>query len=333
LPEFQEIYLDAHPESSASRGRVLSRRNYPSAFTRVSAIGRRLLRLPGLHRVRTLARRAMVVAEPAGWLTVRAFPEQKPRLSSESITVISANLWHDWPRHRRVIERLETFSRLVERQKADVVLLQEVARMPDLWVDRWLSDRLGMAYVYSRANGGEAGIGFEEGLAVFSRFPLSAPHLVQLGDGSNSFVRRLALSATIETDFGRVLACSVHLGITRRQNITQMAHLRDWVAELAGEMPALIGGDFNAHEATSQIRQTQTKWLDTFRHLHPKADGATHELRWPWGGLLKRSRLDYIFLQPGKAHWRVMEARNLNLENQPHSDHYAVLTRLVPVFP
>jgi endonuclease/exonuclease/phosphatase family metal-dependent hydrolase len=333
LPEFQEIYLDAQPKSSASSRRALSRRGAPATFTRVSAFGRQVLGLPGLHKVHTLARRAMVVAEPAGWLTLRALPEHKPCSSCESITVISANLWHDWPRHRHLVERLETFSRLVERQKADVVLLQEVARTPEMWVDRWLSDRLGMAYVYSRANGGEAGIGFEEGLAVFSRFPLSAPHLVQLGDRSNSFVRRLALGATVEADCGKLLAFSVHLGLARRQNITQMAHLREWVAGLAGDMPALIGGDFNAHEATSQIRQTQTKWLDTFRHLHPKADGATHELRWPWGGLLRRSRLDYIFLMPGRARWNVLEARNLNLENQPHSDHFAVLTRLVPVFP
>jgi endonuclease/exonuclease/phosphatase family metal-dependent hydrolase len=332
LPEFQEIYIDAQPEGIASKGRALSGQN-SSAFARVNAIGKRLSHLPGLYKMRSLVRRAMVVAEPAGWLTLRAFPDQKPQSSSESITVLSANLWHDWPRHRRLVERLETFSRLVEHQNADVVLLQEVARTPDLWVDRWLSDRLGMAYIYSRANGGEAGIGFEEGLAVFSRFPLSAPHLVQLSDRSNSFVRRLALGATVETDYGRLLAFSVHLGLRRRQNIHQMTHLRDWVADLAGDMPALIGGDFNAHEATTQIRQTQTKWLDTFRHLHPKADGATHELRWPWGGLLKRSRLDYIFLKPGRTYWRVMEARNLNLENQPHSDHYAVLTRLVPVFP
>jgi endonuclease/exonuclease/phosphatase family metal-dependent hydrolase len=68
--------------------------------------------------------------------------------------------------------------------------------------------------------------------------------------------------------------------------------------------------------------------LDTFRHLHPKADGTTHELRWPWGGLLRRHRLDYIFLRPGARGWRVLETCHLDAANGPHSDHRAVLTRL-----
>ena len=333
MPKFQEIYLDARPVGGASGGGNLSKESAPSTFLRARSIGGRLLRLPGLGGLRPLARRAMVVAEPAGWLTMRAIPDQKARPGSEGVTILSANLWHDWPRHRRLIERLETFARLVERQNADVVLLQEVTRTPDLWVDRWLFDRLGMAYVYSRANGAENGIGFEEGLAVLSRFQLSKPRLVQLGERHNPFVRRLALGATVETDYGKLLTFSVHLGLARRHNASQMAHLRDWVGDSAGDLPALIGGDFNAQEASSQIRQTQTKWLDTFRHLHPKADGATHELRWPGGRLLKRSRLDYIFLQPGIVRWKVLEARHFNTENQPHSDHFAVLTRLVPVVP
>jgi len=333
LPKFQEIYLDARPVGGASGGGNLSKESAPSTFLRARSIGGRLLRLPGLGGLRPLARRAMVVAEPAGWLTMRAIPDQKARPGSEGVTILSANLWHDWPRHRRLIERLETFARLVERQNADVVLLQEVTRTPDLWVDRWLFDRLGMAYVYSRANGAENGIGFEEGLAVLSRFQLSKPRLVQLGERHNPFVRRLALGATVETDYGKLLTFSVHLGLARRHNASQMAHLRDWVGDSAGDLPALIGGDFNAQEASSQIRQTQTKWLDTFRHLHPKADGATHELRWPGGRLLKRSRLDYIFLQPGIVRWKVLESRHFNTENRPHSDHFAVLTRLVPVVP
>ncbi len=44
------------------------------------------------------------------------------------LTVVSANLWHDWPRFRRLKERLEVFVRLIEEQQADLILLQEVAR-------------------------------------------------------------------------------------------------------------------------------------------------------------------------------------------------------------
>jgi hypothetical protein len=38
------------------------------------------------------------------------------------------------------------------------------------------------------------------------------------------------------------------------------------------------------------------KGNDTFRLMHPDADGTTHELHNPWGRVIKRSRLDYIFL-------------------------------------
>ena len=301
-----------------------------SGHTWLPLAAHRLLRLPGARRLQPLVRRAMSVAEPPGRLSVRTIPEKESGRSCESLTFLSANLWHDWPRYRRIGERLENFARLVEKVRADVVLLQEVARTPDLFADEWLHQRLGMACVYSRANGHAGGIGFEEGLAVFSRFPLSSPRLQQLGLGRNPFVRRLALGAAISTPCGELLTFSVHLGLRRRQNATQLAHLREWVAGVAGRTPALIAGDFNAPEASPQIGQARAAWLDTFRHLHPGADGATHELRWPWGGLIRRARLDYIFLHPGASPWRVIEARHLQAEGGPHSDHHAVLARLAP---
>jgi len=47
------------------------------------------------------------------------------------------------------------------------------------------------------------------------------------------------------------------------------------------------------------------KGNDTFRLMHPDADGTTHELHNPWDRVIKRSRLDYIFLRPGKAKWKI----------------------------
>jgi len=73
----------------------------------------------------------------------------------------------------------------------------------------------------------------------------------------------------------------------------------------------------------------RSTWLDTFRLMHPHADGTTHELHNPWGTVIKRSRLDYIFLRHGKAKWKVLETRHLDGCDGPHSDHRAVLTRLV----
>lgn len=218
---------------------------------------------------------------------------------------------------------------MTEAQKADVILLQEVSRRPNICVDQWLSERLGMAFAYSRANGNEAGIGFEEGLAVLSRFPIQTLHLRQLGSNLNAFIHRLALGATVNSPWGPFVAFSVHLAMLRRQNALQLARLHTWLKTATGGLPAVIGGDFNSSEDSPQITRARSIWTDTFRLLHPNADGTTHELHTPLGGVLRRSRLDYIFLQPGEAKWEVLETRHLDGCAGPHSDHRAVLTRLV----
>lgn len=306
--------------------------NKPAAiFNQIRSFGRVLLRLPGLGKMGARVRRLARVAEPAGRVSIRSLPHHDVRNDCGGLTVVSANLWHDWPRRRRALERLEDFAHMVESHQADIILLQEVARTPDFKIDEWLSERLGMAYVYSRANGHKAGIGFEEGVAVFSRHPLTSPQVRQLDDRSNPFVRRLALGAEVDTPCGKVTGISVHLGLLRQQNALQLSGLHDWISELDVDTPAFIGGDFNAHETSSQIQHARSTWLDTYRHLNPHDDGTTHELRTPWGALLHRARLDYIFLKPGKALWKVIEACHLDTLGGRISDHRAVLARLVPV--
>lgn len=293
---------------------------------------RKLLSLPGLRKLRPWVRRVAGVLETPGKLSVRASPIRVVETGDcQVLTVISANLWHDWPQYRRAEQRLEAFARLVEDHRADILLLQEVSRTASFSVDEWLARRLGMAYTYSRANGHLEGIGFEEGLAVFSRHPLEKPVMRQLSSPANQFVHRLALGARISSPCGDLLAFSVHLSLSRRQNSREASRLADWIVDESAELPALVGGDFNAGEGTRQIKTLQGHWLDTFRHLNPFADGTTHELRWPWGGLLRRQRLDYIFLKARQNHWHVLEASHLVVPGAPHSDHCAVLLRLAPV--
>ncbi|OGO18056.1 MAG: hypothetical protein A2Z14_02670 [Chloroflexi bacterium RBG_16_48_8] len=257
-----------------------------------------------------------------------------PRISalkpSKTITVISANLWHDWPFQRRLPHRLEAFAQLAEEERADVVLLQEVICTPQVQADAWLGKRLGMAFVYSRVNGDEEAIGFEEGLAVLSRFPIMASQMKNLGLGE-SFYRRMALAVEVHSPFGYLWAISVHLGILKKRNQSQWHDLRSWVSGLGRGHTALIGGDFNAHEQSNPIRQAQGLWIDTYRSVNPEGDGTTHEIRWPWGNTFRRRRLDYIFLRPGPHRWRIMDARHVLPTREPHSDHCAVITRFSPL--
>lgn len=272
-------------------------------------------------------RRMASVAEPSSHIyQFRSHTAQRAN-PSDPITVMSANLWHDWPFRRRQIDRLEDFARMAEEIDADIVLLQEVSRTPAFKADEWLVERLGMSSLYSRANG-SAAIGFEEGLAVLSRFPLSEPRLTHLRPSMKPFVRRLALGARASTPDGQLWVFSVHLGIQNRQNMAQQDGLRRVISALPSDQPALLGGDFNAHESSRQMLENQRVWVDTFRHLHPDTDGTTHAIRMPWGGGLRQRRLDYIFLHPASPGWEILETGHLKRKERPHSDHHAVFTRI-----
>lgn len=312
----QQVFIEAQPSGDTF------------LYTRLRPLARRLLSVPGIHHLRPLARRVDSVAEPAGRLYVRYQPDMAPVEGCQAITVISANLWHAYPRFSRQNERLENFTCMVKEQKADVLLLQEVTRRPGLRVDEWLADQLGMAYVYSRANGHESGIGFEEGLAVFSRYPIHALHIKQLGVKVNTFMRRLALGATIDCPRGKLAVASVHLALHRRQNAHQLAQLYHWIHAAAEGLPIIIGGDFNASEKSPQIRRAQTHWTDAYQHANPHSKGITHTIRSPLGSVIREQRLDYIFLHPAGQAWRVLEAHHLDGCEGPHSDHRAVLVRL-----
>jgi endonuclease/exonuclease/phosphatase family metal-dependent hydrolase len=246
------------------------------------------------------------------------------------IKVVSANLWHDWPYHRNLFARLELFAQIVESQKAQLILLQESTRRQNLWVDQWLAHRLNMSVVYARANGNLNKIGFEEGVALLSRFEIDKPQLHQFQSSRIPFIRRVALAARVKTPCGNLLATTVHLSIGRRSNFNQLASLREWTEKIDASIPVIIGGDFNAHEESSQIKDVQTSWVDTFRHLNPNQDGATHALHWPWGGYFHRRRLDYIFLKNPNSNWQILESSHLANPGMAHSDHRAVFARLAP---
>lgn len=320
MKKAKEIHLQANiPEKSLVAHRSIQRK------------GQKLLLMSGFRWLRRHAEKAISTAEPAGRISFLPSPEKENASPPDELTVLSTNMWHDWPRHRRLMERLEDISQLVDSQGVDVLLLQEVTRTKDFHSDEWLSQRLGMAYVYSRANGNSEGIGFEEGLAILSRYPIGGPRINQLSDGNNPFIRRVALGTTVFTPYGEMLSFSVHLGLSPVKNTEQQSRLHAWVEQEAGDRPALVGGDFNSSENSPQIRRTQSRWLDTFRSLYPHKDGTTHEIRAPWGGILHRARLDYIFLRHGRARWKVSEAQHIKSSLKPHSDHSAVLIRLQPL--
>ena len=312
--------LTAHPQAG------------PAWYRAVARVVGTVMTLPGLRRGRPLARRAYAVTRAAGPAGLQREPlAGAPRAAATELTVLCANLWHDWPRYQRWPDRVASFARLAESVDADVLLLQEVARTPALAADRWLADRLGFALASTRANGDLEAIGFEEGPAILSRFAIGDVHLRQLTHGHNPIVRRVALAACLETPFGPLHVVSAHLGLLQRHNADQIRRLRAWVTDVSGGAAVVVGGDFNATEHRAEMVETRRTWTDTYRHLHPHGTVATHTRRTrDRRGWLHR-RLDYVFLQqPERARWVVLECAHVDAPGGPHSDHRAVLVRIAP---
>lgn len=315
-----DALLESHPGAAAAGYPVLAR-----------AAGR-LATVPLLRRMSGPVGRVAAVAEPAGRTSLTAEPTVPGRAEPDHLTVLSANLWHDWPRQRRWTTRLDDVADLVARHDTDVVLLQEVARTRSLRSDARLAEALGMACAYARANGAVEALGFEEGVAVLSRYPIAGLHLRQLGPDGNPLVRRVALAAELDTPLGHVLAVSVHLALGVRANAAQLRELRAWVADVGGGEVAVVGGDFNAHEARREIARTADTWVDTFRRVHPDSDGTTFVGGSTWRWWSPARRIDYVFLQqPRNERWRVLDAAHVEAEGAPVSDHRAVLARVTPV--
>jgi endonuclease/exonuclease/phosphatase family metal-dependent hydrolase len=292
-------------------------------YQRIKGLGEKINRNNKPWR---LTRQIVSVTKPAGKISIIESAKSTQEFpAKDKVTILSANLYHDWPRKRKLKERLECFVELVDQEGADILLLQEIARTEQIYADEWLGNELGMAYVYSRANGHAKDIGFEEGLGVFSRFPIRKPRLAQLSDQMNPFHRRIALGASISTDIGEIVAFSVHLAINNRMNRSQMSRLKNWVDEQSGDIPAVIGGDFNALEHSPQIRSTHDSWCDSYREINPTDKGYTHQLHWPWGEAFRQSRLDYLFLREGESNWQVEQAKHIEMKDCEISDHRPVL--------
>jgi endonuclease/exonuclease/phosphatase family metal-dependent hydrolase len=302
--------------------------SYPTRLRRLFDWSRTWVPGPLQAHLRSMARPITAVTSPTNsvrWQPNTAMPTPTP---SNKLTVLTTNLWHDWPRFRQVEERLEALACLVEAKGVDVLLLQEVSRTADFQTDEWLAQRLNMAFIYARANGHAGGIGFEEGLAIFSRYPMSQPKLQPLDLAGSFIVQRLALGVTIQTPMADLPVFSTHLSIRRWRNVAQLQQLQQWVQAMTPGLPALIGGDFNAGENTPRMTAVRQNWIDSFRWLHPEKDGATHSLNWPWGKTFRRQRLDYLFLKPGPSPWQIREANHAETQEIPHSDHQVVLARL-----
>ena len=264
-----------------------------------------------------------------------------------TLNLLHAGPWSSWradttaldARLGMVIEELRTLA-------PDVIAVQEASRTRRAGVvAQRLADSLGYHYVFEPATTRltpvslfnrliVALLGFSEGPAVISRFPIAASEVYELPRCRNGFDPRILLRAEIRTPWGPFIVFTTHTN----SDPCQVERVGDIVrdADVAG--PFVVTGDLNMTDSSEAMRAlTQLGLTDVFRAVHPDAPGYTVYQR-PWAELRTVSRrVDFIFLGgiPDAAR-RVCGSRVII--DQPRrqtdgrtlwaSDHYGLLADL-----
>ena len=246
--------------------------------------------------------------------------------------VVSWNILHGFPDFENLPERLDQVIAILQENSVDFILLQEVPfTLKTGNAAAYLAEQLGMNYVYVRANGNRFTIGFEEGAAIFSRYPLSRPQVHELVPSAGFFENRIVLQTIAKTPHGDIALYTTHL--TNGDpviNQAQATHLQKIVAGTSTGM-AIIGGDFNAHPDGPQIRSLLSSWLDSFTISSTTQYGNTCclDLSATNPTDLLHQRIDYIFLKfQDQESLTVLDYQALpitdNLLKSWPSDHLAV---------
>src|SRR5690606_36291116 len=131
------------------------------------------------------------------------------------LRIVTLNMFHGFPHFTYLDARIDLIVRELLKADPDILFLQEVPRTRGHgFAVKALSRRLGRNHVYIRANGNHDVIGFEEGIAILSRFPLRDAAFTELPE-PGIFEHRVVLAAVAETPWGALRLGTAHLRYAR----------------------------------------------------------------------------------------------------------------------
>jgi endonuclease/exonuclease/phosphatase family metal-dependent hydrolase len=243
-------------------------------------------------------------------------------------------------------DRLTLATGELERLDADVIGLQEASqgwRRGD--VARRFAKALGFQYAFEGATqrlfgGGILGflsatvLGFDEGPAVVSRWPIMVTHTWDV-DHCDIFYRRVLVCADVCTPWGPLRACSTHLSGSECQAASVDARLR----ENAADMPIVLMGDLNATEDSPALSLLRGRggFVDTFRAANPGLAGYTDDQEMDVERATATERVDYVLVSGRTPLTDRVLASRLVLDKPVFdedgdvlwpSDHYAVMSEV-----
>ncbi len=243
----------------------------------------------------------------------------------QTITIATLNMLHGLPRFEYLESRKQLILEELRRLAPDVVLLQEVPvfRNREEQIGPWLAKGLGYDMAYGRANG-RAFLGFEEGEAVLSRYPIRDAQRHVLLPKPGLVENRIVLRAVIDTPLGMLEVYNTHFSHRVNRDPLRLKQAADLIRFLQNtyrfrELPAVIGGDINAFPDSQPTRLLiEGGLIDAAVQVDPAADGPTswfRDITDPADS--PRARIDYMFLYPEGAERSLTVSRCFRFLDRP----------------
>jgi endonuclease/exonuclease/phosphatase family metal-dependent hydrolase len=258
------------------------------------------------------------------WLLVTLGSFPSPALAEPSqegpsrLRVLTYNLLHDggwsgfFESGTHLEERLEMTIQELRRLQPDIIALQEASESRKHGnVPQRIAEALGYQMVFAPATERIFGlslldrlitatIGFKEGSAILSRYPIATSEVYDLPRCQRRLDPRILLRAEITAPDGPVQVFSAH---TAKGDDCQLERVGEVFRDYRGTGRAILMGDLNAGEQSPVLTgwQKESGFIDVFRAANPGVSGGTVwqniYVDWP----TTDRRVDFIFLSDGET--------------------------------
>lgn len=184
-------------------------------------------------------------------------------------------------------------------------------------------------------------MGFKEGPAILSRFPIAASEIFDLPRCRRRFEPRILLRAEIDAPGGALQVFSTHLA---RNDECQLERVGEILRTKRGSRPTVVMGDFNTPETSGVLTalRDEAGFVDVFRSANPEKPGPTVWQRIDVEQPTVSRRVDFIFLSDGPESGRRVRSSRIVLDRPGTlpggaalwpSDHYGVYAEVELILP
>lgn len=303
------------------------------------------------HRFRNISCMALGYCLVASSLPVTVHGE-----AQNSIRVATVNLFHDFPTHRYITERLDIVADEIRTERIDVVGVQEVSllfrrhRVFDretgkprhrwrLNALKYLARKLDYEYRYYSIERAGWFVGFRVGQGVLSRYPIVESEKLKFRTQKPLPVRILGkegrgvLKAVIDSPEGRFAFLTTHLTHDPPEvNAAQAIETAEFVQTVRADYSVVLAGDLNAipESESMQALGAITDAVNSSGYLRGDArhtwcepvvvveTGLSETCPRDQRGNLIRAELDYVlvFPEPGEDIEIIRAGRMLNKGRQ-----------------